>query len=29
MEEADLVSEIKNIKHPYNNGIEAQAGVEF
>ncbi len=29
MEEADLVSEINNIKHPYKNGIEAQACVEF
>ena len=29
IEEADLVSEIKNIKHPYSIGTSAQACVEF
>ncbi len=26
---ADLVSEMKEIKHPFNNGIMAQPGIEF
>lgn len=26
---ADLVTEMKEIKHPYQNGIEAQKGIEF
>ncbi len=26
---ADLVSEVKEIKHPYNKGIPAQAGIEY
>ena len=26
---ADLVTEMKEIKHPFNNGIKAQKGVEF
>lgn len=26
---ADLVSEIKEIKHPYKSGIKAQKGIEF
>ncbi len=26
---ADLVSEVKEIKHPYNKGIPAQEGIEF
>lgn len=26
---ADLVSEIKEIKHPYRRGIKARAGIEF
>ena len=26
---ADLVTEMKEIKHPYNEGIKAQPGVEF
>jgi len=26
---ADLVTEMKEIKHPYNNGIMAQKGIEF
>ncbi|MFZ1745402.1 MAG: cob(I)yrinic acid a,c-diamide adenosyltransferase [Nitrospirales bacterium] len=29
IEAADLVSEIKMIKHPFRNGIKAQKGVEF
>jgi len=29
LEEADLVSEIKAIKHPFKEGIKAQAGIEF
>lgn len=28
-EQADLVSEMKEIKHPFNNGIMAQPGIEF
>ena len=26
---ADLVSEVKEIKHPYNKGVPAQVGIEF
>lgn len=26
---ADYVSEIKEIKHPYNNGVSARKGIEF
>lgn len=29
MEEADLVTEMKQDKHPFRKGIKAQAGVEF
>lgn len=29
MEEADLVTEMKQVKHPFRKGIKAQAGVEF
>ncbi len=29
LEEADLVTEMKQVKHPFRNGIKAQAGVEF
>lgn len=29
IEEADLVTEIKQTKHPFRNGIKAQPGVEF
>jgi cob(I)alamin adenosyltransferase len=29
IEAADLVSEIREIKHPYNQGIPAQRGVEY
>ncbi len=28
-EEADLVTEMKQVKHPFRNGVKAQAGVEF
>jgi cob(I)alamin adenosyltransferase len=26
---ADLVTEMKELKHPYNVGIRAQAGIEY
>jgi cob(I)alamin adenosyltransferase len=29
IEIADLVTEMKEIKHPFNNGIKAQKGIEF
>ena len=29
IEQADLVTEMKNIKHAYDNGIKAQRGIEF
>jgi cob(I)alamin adenosyltransferase len=29
MKTAHLVSEIKKIKHPYNEGIKAREGIEF
>ena len=29
IEYADLVTEMQEIKHPYQNGIQAQAGIEF
>ena len=29
LDEADLVTEMGQIKHPFRNGIKAQAGVEF
>lgn len=29
MAKADLVSEVREIKHPYNEGIQAQKGLEF
>jgi len=29
IERADLVTEMKEIKHPYQKGIKAQKGVEF
>ncbi len=29
MELADLVTEMKEIKHPFRAGIKAQAGIEF
>lgn len=29
MEMADLVTEMREIKHPFNNGVAAQAGIEF
>ena len=29
VEEADLVTEMKQVKHPFQKGVKAQAGVEF
>lgn len=29
VEIADLVTEMKCVKHPYHQGIKAQAGIEF
>lgn len=29
LEIADLVTEVAEVKHPYKNGIQAQAGIEF
>ena len=29
IELADLVTEMKNIKHPFDKGIEARQGIEF
>ena len=29
VERADLVTEMKEIKHPYQKGIKAQKGIEF
>lgn len=29
MEKADLITEMKEIKHPYKSGIKAQKGIEF
>jgi len=29
VEKVDLVSEIKNIKHPYNKGIKGRKGIEY
>ena len=29
IEVADLVTEMKQVKHPFRTGIKAQAGVEF
>jgi cob(I)alamin adenosyltransferase len=29
IELADLVTEMKNIKHPFDNGIKARRGIEF
>ena len=29
LDSADLVTEMKEIKHPYKNGIKAQKGIEF
>ena len=29
IEAADLVSEMKMIKHPFRKGVKAQAGIEF
>jgi cob(I)alamin adenosyltransferase len=29
IEKADLVSEVKEVKHPYSQGIEARKGIEY
>ena len=29
LERADLVTEMKMVKHPYQKGIQAQKGIEF
>ncbi len=29
LDAADLVTEMKQVKHPFRQGIKAQAGVEF
>lgn len=29
IEAADLVSDIKNVKHPYDTGVKAQKGIEY
>ncbi len=29
IEKADLVSEVKNIKHPYDSGVEEREGIEY
>ncbi len=29
IEAADLVSEVRPVKHPYQQGIKAQRGIEF
>ncbi|KYZ76704.1 hypothetical protein AXX12_09835 [Anaerosporomusa subterranea] len=29
IEKADLVTEMKEVKHPYQKGITAQKGIEF
>ena len=29
LEEADLVTEMRQVKHPFRDGIKAQPGVEF
>ena len=29
MEQADLVTEMKQVKHPFRKGVKAQPGVEF
>jgi cob(I)alamin adenosyltransferase len=29
MEKADLVSEVKEVKHPYNRGIKGRQGIEY
>jgi cob(I)alamin adenosyltransferase len=29
IEKADLVSEVKEVKHPYNQGVESRKGIEY
>ena len=29
IDSADLVTEMKEIKHPFNSGVKAQRGIEF
>jgi cob(I)alamin adenosyltransferase len=29
IQKADLVTEMKEVKHPYKKGIKAQKGIEF
>jgi cob(I)alamin adenosyltransferase len=29
MERADLVSEVKEVKHPYSQGIKSRKGIEY
>lgn len=29
VQKADLVSEVKNVKHPYNRGVKSRKGVEY
>ena len=29
IEEADLVTEMKQVKHPFRKGVKAEAGLEF
>ena len=29
IEAADLVTEMRELKHPFNTGVKAQAGIEF
>jgi len=29
IESADLVTEMRNIKHPYDHGIPAQKGIDY
>ncbi|MGD8258718.1 MAG: cob(I)yrinic acid a,c-diamide adenosyltransferase [Desulfobacterales bacterium] len=29
IELADLVTEMREVKHPYNHGVQAQKGIEY
>jgi cob(I)alamin adenosyltransferase len=29
MEKADLVSEVREVKHPYNRGVKSRKGIEY